>query len=98
MMDPHSLRPPVRRRTGREGDQAVLEAGDAAGGARAPSGVGESHLHRYSGWRESARGLSARLYPRLEGIGNGGSTWDLKFQIIFKKFKSSFCGMWDIYK
>ena len=54
-MDPHSLRPPARRRMGREGDQAVLEAGDAGGGARAPSGVGESHLHKYSGWLVSRR-------------------------------------------
>ena len=40
-MDPHSLRPPARRRREREGDQAVLEAGDAGGSARAPSGVGD---------------------------------------------------------
>ena len=33
-MNSHSLRPPARRRRGREGDQAVLEAGDAGGGAR----------------------------------------------------------------
>jgi len=39
MMDPHSLRPPARRRRGREGDQAVLEAGDAGSSARALSEV-----------------------------------------------------------
>ena len=38
-MDPYSLRPPARRRRGREGDQAVLEAGDAGSSARAPSEV-----------------------------------------------------------
>ena len=32
-MDPHSFWPPARRRRGKEGDQAVLETGDA-GGAR----------------------------------------------------------------
>jgi len=30
-MDPHSLRPPARRRRGREGDQAVLERGERRG-------------------------------------------------------------------
>ena len=40
-MDLHSLRPPARRRRGREGGQTVLEAGDAGGGARAPSEVGD---------------------------------------------------------
>jgi len=44
MMDPYSLRPPARRRRGREGDQAVLEAGDAGGGARAPSEVGTAQI------------------------------------------------------
>ena len=40
-MNPHSLRPPARRRRGREGAQTVLEAGDAGGGASAPSEVGD---------------------------------------------------------
>ena len=39
MMDPYSLRPPARRRRGREGDQAVLKAGNVGSSARAPSEV-----------------------------------------------------------
>ena len=55
MMDPHSLRPPARRRRGREGDQAVLEAGNAGGGARAPSvGRGGGYERRFTWLVEEA--------------------------------------------
>jgi len=54
-MDPHSLRPPARRRRGREGDQAVLEAGDAGGGARASSvGRGGGYERRFTWLVEEA--------------------------------------------
>jgi len=42
-MDPHSFWPPARRRRGKEGDQAVLETGDA-GGARLRAKLGVSSM------------------------------------------------------